>query len=355
MSHDQEILEADCTEPIAAPAVPALPEPEPRVAISIRLATMEDIPALDALQKKHGKALGFFPRAQMEGYVRNEWVLIAQDDATGQVLGYCASRDRYLKRDELGIIYQLCVNPGAQRKLVGAALVREVFERSAYGCRLFCCWCAQDLEANHFWEAMGFVPLAFRAGSDKKRRVHIFWQKRIVEGDEQTRWWYPFQTSSGAIRQDRLVFPIPPGTHWTEVTAVAVPTESPHPRPSTSRCAGSLEGEGVARRKPKPLRAGPPPVRGLLRGFQFASEVKPQPEAPKAVKAKAPKVAPVKINPRFLTAARELRDRYLEQVNDGPGARGLHLARGKYQMTRALPPTPAFGISPIKQRLPLAA
>ena len=146
-------------------------------------------------------------------------------------LGYIISRDRYLKRDELGVIFQLCVAPGTQRKLVGAALVREAFVRSAYGCKLYCCWCAQDLEANYFWESLGFVPVAFRAGSDKNRsargqkgRVHIFWQRRIGEGDSVTPYWYPFQTSAGAIREDRLVFPIPPGVHWKDVEAVVLPT-----------------------------------------------------------------------------------------------------------------------------------
>src|SRR5204863_4888089 len=93
------------------------------------------------------------------------------------------------------------------------------------GCRLYCCWCAQDLEANRFWESLGFVPLVFRAGSRGKKRVHIFWQRRIVAGDVTTPYWYPFQTSAGAIRQDRLVFPIPPGVHWRDVRAVSVPAE----------------------------------------------------------------------------------------------------------------------------------
>lgn len=154
-----------------------------RTPIAIRVAMMDDLPFLDELQKQHSKALGFFPRAQMEGYVRNGWVLIAEDQATRQPVGYCASRDRYLKRDELGVIYQLCVAPGVQRKLVGASLIKAVFERSAYGCRLYCCWCAQDLDANHFWESLGFVPIAFRAGSTGKKRVHIFWQKRIDHPD----------------------------------------------------------------------------------------------------------------------------------------------------------------------------
>ena len=137
----------------------------------------------------------------MEGYLKNQWVLIAEDVENRQRLGYCASRDRYLKRDELGAIFQLCVAEGAQRKLVGAMLIKEVFERAPYGCRLFCCWCAQDIDANHFWQAMGFVPLAFRTGSAKKSRVHIFWQRRIRAGDTTTPYWFPSQTMRGRDRR----------------------------------------------------------------------------------------------------------------------------------------------------------
>src|SRR3954466_6440818 len=155
------------TSSIVMPLMLPAALPQPRVPIAIRVATLADLPAIDALQKKHSKQLGFFPRAQMEGYLRNQWVLIAEEN--GRAIGYIASRDRYQKRDELGAIFQLCVDPAAQRKLVAAMLLKEVFERSAYGTKLYCCWCAQDLAANHFWEAMGFVPLAFRAGSEKKR------------------------------------------------------------------------------------------------------------------------------------------------------------------------------------------
>ena len=49
-------------------------EVEPRVPIAIRVATMEDLPFMDALQKKHSKALGYFPRKQFEGYVEQQAV-----------------------------------------------------------------------------------------------------------------------------------------------------------------------------------------------------------------------------------------------------------------------------------------
>src|SRR5688572_16687997 len=200
--------------------------------VSIRPATMADVPFMDALQKAHSKQLGYFPTKQFEGYIAQGAVLIAESPSPqpsprvpgeGEGLGYVIAKDRYLKRDELGVVYQLCVAPGNQRKQVGAALVKAVFERSAYGCRLYCCWCAQDIEANRFWESMGFLPIAFRAGSEKKSRVHIFWQRRINADDATTPYWFPSKTESGAIREDRLVFPIPPGTHWTEVKAVQLP------------------------------------------------------------------------------------------------------------------------------------
>jgi hypothetical protein len=69
------------------------------------------------------------------------------------------------------------------------------FDECAVWMQLYCCWCAQDIEANRFWESMGFVPLAFRAGSREEGRVHIFWQKRIRAGDETTPYWFPAQTS----------------------------------------------------------------------------------------------------------------------------------------------------------------
>ena len=56
-----------------------------------------------------------------------------------------------------------------------------------------------------------------------KGRVHIFWQRRIRAGDMMTPYWFPSQTSSGSIREDRLVFPIPPGTHWRDGKPIILP------------------------------------------------------------------------------------------------------------------------------------
>src|SRR5690349_13321404 len=167
--------------------------PIPKIDVSVRDATLADVPFVDRLQKLHNDAVGFMRTSWIEAKIAKGEVIVATD-AAGTPIGYCMGVDRYFKRDDVGIIHQMNVVPGRQRGLVGATLLRAMFDRAAYGCRLFCCWCAQDIEANRFWEAMGFVPLAYRMGSEKKARVHIFWQKRIRAGDCETPWWFPSQT-----------------------------------------------------------------------------------------------------------------------------------------------------------------
>jgi hypothetical protein len=255
------------------------------------------------------------------------------------------SRDRYLKRDELGVIYQLCVSPGKQRRLIGAALIKAVFERSAYGCRLYCCWCAQDIEANHFWESLGFLPIAFRAGSREKDRVHIFWERRIRPDDTTTPYWFPAQTSSGAIREDRIVLPIPPGTHWRDVMPRLLPEDRVSgvgsrvsgeeqrrlsgPSRNPLRCARVLAGQ-PGTRHPSPrrfVRLGPPPSQPQADAVTVKVGEKPKRE-------KKPKA---KNDPKLVAAARELRDRYLEHINTTQPL----LSQGKYEVSRMLEGPPA--------------
>src|SRR5262249_13786325 len=202
-------------------------------------------------------------------------------------VGYCIGTDCYFKHDNMGIIYQLNVAPGKQRHLVGASLVKAMFDRAAYGCKLFCCWCAQDIEANRFWESLGFVPLAFRAGSSAKGRIHIFWQKRIREGDTTTPWWFPSETKGGMMQEDRLVFPIPPGTHWSDAKPIVLPGMQ----------RSEVSGQKSGRRLTSDLRSltsGPVTLRAPMRrrvqfGPPSATPPPPEPVAEKPRPAKKPK------------------------------------------------------------------
>lgn len=338
-----------------SPETQAIALPEPRGgAISIRAAMASDIKFIDELQRKHAKMVGWFPTKQLETNIERGQVLIAEcqlapSDSLGAKcpVGYVIAHDKYLKREELGIVYQLNVAPGKQRGLIGASLIKAVFDRAAYGCKLFCCWCAQDLEANHFWESIGFVPLAFRTGSRERRkksgevtreaRTHIFWQRRIREGDTETPYWFPSETTGGALRENRLVLPIPPSTHWSDARPAILPGME---NVNTLQLEG--ETETKPRKRPRPPKRKPKaaPVIRPRRGLWFAApQPEPTPAEKKAAKAAEPKPPRprFKNDPKHIAAARELRDRYLEQVNTSldrmlPSARG----GGKYDVSRQL-------------------
>jgi hypothetical protein len=166
------------------------------------------------------------------------------------------------------------------------------------------------------------VPLAYRAGSRDKGRVHIFWQRRIRSGDTTTPWWFPSQTTSGAIREDRLVLPIRPGTHWSDSHPVLLPGSGMGGSPMVLE---QNEKHGRAARATKKTPAISPKLISAG-GLRFANP-------PPVAEAKLPRGTrrKVKNDPMLIAAARELRDRWLEQVN----REGLPLeVRGKYDVTR---------------------
>ncbi|MGC4032334.1 MAG: hypothetical protein QM754_11500 [Tepidisphaeraceae bacterium] len=205
---------------------------------------------------------------------------------------------------------------------------------------------AQDIAANKFWEAMGFVPLAFRTGSEKKARTHIFWQKRIRAGDVTTPWWFPSQTTGGSLRSDRIVLPIPPGTHWSDAKPMILPGVEVG---CGQLAVGSeekkeLPGPKVRRKRAVKAEAAAvvvvaPAVRSTSlaqSGFRFGpppTVEKPMTEMALAVVPSEPKVKRVKAknDPRLVAAARELRDRWLDEINASP-----LIGREKYDVSRAI-------------------
>lgn len=347
----------------------AIALPEPRGGkISIRPATLADMPFMDALQKKHSKMVGFLHRPIFEKRIASGDVLIAEEvneprplgsglgvasgesaplpDGRGSStpVGYCMYGDKYLKRDELGIIYQLNIVPDKQRGLIGATLIKAAFDRAAYGCKLFCCWCAQDLQANYFWESLGFVPLAFRtgsrqAGSKKTPRIHIFWQRRIREGDDQTPFWFPSETQGGAVKEARLVLPIPPGTSWQDAKPAVLPgMENVNVLPPGTRDeSGGVKKPRSEKSKDKAPAVPAKPRRGLW--FAPPPPTKEELAAAKAEKSGGPKREKFKNDPKMVEAARELRDRYIEQINLGNLLRPS--ANGKYDVSRQLEAAPS--------------
>jgi hypothetical protein len=326
----------------------ASPLPPPRFELQVRSAVPADLPFIDQLQKMHGHAVGWAPTKQLETNIANGEMLIA--DSFGCPMGYLLAKDRYKGNDACGIVYQLNVVPVKHRQLVGANLVQAFIERAPVGMRLLCCWCAQDLPANRFWEAIGCVPLAFRTGSRGKQRIHIFWQKRTRSGDQTTPWWYPSTTTGGAVREDRIILPMLPGMHWSDAkpivlpgmdqTAIqanglpapvqrkALPPAAPKPVPTVK------ELTEAAKRKSPHLKYFP---KGVLRvmtssGIKAIATDEYQPETEVKRERKAP--TPRQKNSReHAQQARDLRDRFIEEI-----APQIQPACTKWDVSRVLPP-----------------
>ncbi|MFT3786177.1 MAG: hypothetical protein QM770_08425 [Tepidisphaeraceae bacterium] len=162
------------------------------------------------------------------------------------------------------------------------------------------------------------MPLAFRAGSAKRDRVHIFWQKRMREGDTQTPWWFPSETRGGLMDAARIALPIPPGLKWSDELPRLLPLELP-----VAGCQLPAEEKRSGRSSNRKSDIG---NRKSPTGFYFGKP--PAAESEKPAKPKR-----VKTNDPMLAAkARELRDRYLEQFNRHP----LALGNEKYDVTRAM-------------------
>jgi hypothetical protein len=174
--------------------------------------------------------------------------------------------------------------------------------------------------------------------------VHIFWQRRIREGDATTPWWFPAKTDQGAMREDRLVLPIPPGFHWSNPMPVLksdTPEAPPEPRKrARSPEVGEKGGPQEPTKKPRAgVQFGVPTAKPVVavEPSEPTSEPKQKPTKPQRPRAL--------IDPQRVSKARELRDRYLEQVN--AGAFQLE-SRGRYDVSRALPAPSATRLSSSK-------
>lgn len=134
---------------------------------------------------------------------------------------------------------------------------------------------------------------------------------------------------------DRIVLPIPPGVHWRDVKPIEIR------RAESGTDGHQLEGPAVA---PAAKRKRSAPVKDHrlekpTNGMKF--EV-PRPntnddakadQAEKQERKERVKKPAAKIDPQFVSAARELRDRYLEQVNEN----GYRLeSAGKYDLKKSI-------------------
>jgi len=121
------------------------------------------------LAKKNSDAVSFIPTPRLEEYQRRGQILFAREN--GDLSGFLVFGAGYptLK------VYQACVQYDARRRKSGLEMIDRLKEIARREGRDISLWCAQDLEANEFWNAAGFNLIGERQGGVRRGRKHNAW------------------------------------------------------------------------------------------------------------------------------------------------------------------------------------
>lgn len=122
-----------------------------------------------------GHALGWFPRAAYEGCHEQGRLLVCLNN--GDLVGYVVHNQRTAPTR----IFLTWVRQDARLILHGRALVdavNDVAQRKSH--TRIELWCATDLPANAFWEALGFQKICWRWSKGKSHRRHWLWRRPVL-------------------------------------------------------------------------------------------------------------------------------------------------------------------------------
>ena len=207
------------------------------------------------------------------------------------------------------------VLPGQQRGLVGATLLKAMFERARTGASCTAAGVRRTSRRISSGSRWGLCRWRFGRGARRRHRVHIFWQKRIRAGDTTTPWWFPVadewrerfgridsccRSRRGCIGAMRCPGPV----SWRLPEA----DHSPGDKSQVANKTTKRETRKSQNRRSRTM--------ATLPGLRFSNS----PETAAAAKEKPParEEARRRRTIRSWWPRRELRDRWLERVNADP-------------------------------------
>jgi len=120
-------------------------------------------------------ALGWMPKRAYDERHRtgNLLALWNNDDLVAFTMFYFRNVDAK--------IYQIWVRRDARQILHGRALIDDLEQRAKKaGCLRIRLWCAEDLPANLFWQALHFQYVTWRHGRRTAKRRHILWVRPFL-------------------------------------------------------------------------------------------------------------------------------------------------------------------------------
>ncbi len=160
----------------------------------VRFASLDDLPYIIDLSQKESRSVGFIPKMAYESAITGiktgrRWSDVCNDklavvENNGDLVGFClASFGRSGSRSRRGKVAQICIQEDARQIDRGRHLLAHiVYHARTVGCLNMGCGCADDLESNFFWKAMGWELVSERQGisyintwkQTSKRKVNIY-------------------------------------------------------------------------------------------------------------------------------------------------------------------------------------
>ena len=138
--------------------------------VTIRKATLTDLDAIKNLADTHKHELGFVLRPALAKSIERDEVFVAQNSK--DVIGFVEYHHR---RDDQTTLYHIAVQSGHRRQGIGRqlvdALVRDAGERNKQYIQLKC---PLDLEANEFYEGLGFICVDIQPNKHRELAIWHF-------------------------------------------------------------------------------------------------------------------------------------------------------------------------------------
>lgn len=129
---------------------------------------------VDSLQKKNAEALSFYPKCVFERESEKGRIFLGL--LNGEPCGYL-----YVGATGVDVkCHQVCIEYDARRRLYGAALVQAMEDYAQQGGGFtLTLRCGFDLDANSFWQSLGYKCVAIVNGGIRRMRKINVWQKQI--------------------------------------------------------------------------------------------------------------------------------------------------------------------------------
>ena len=140
----------------------------------IRLAELKDLTYIDHLQRKNSDVLGFMRKATFEREIPRFRIMLAEIDKEPVGYLYHGSEQTVCK------IHQACIEYDLRGQTYGSALVNTLLGHlEAFGVYTVLLNCGSEIQANKFWQTMGFYCQIIAPGGYKRSRDINVWRYDI--------------------------------------------------------------------------------------------------------------------------------------------------------------------------------